>query len=110
MEIDALLNLFNSLNKEEEKAFWSVVEDLPDSIYSADKKNAQIVESCHTSDSDNKLFAELLTLTQYHNVFLRILKEIQGNKHLEECVKELKAFYNNPANEKAWKRANNTES
>ena len=110
MEIDALLNLFNSLNKEEEKAFWNVVEDLPDSIYSTDKKGTPIVKSDHTGNSDNKLFAELITLTQYHNVLLRILKEIQGNEQLEKCVQDLKAFYNNPANEKAWRRVDNTES
>lgn len=110
MEIDALLNLIDSLSEEEKKAFWNIVEDLPDSIYSTNKKDSPIVKSHHTNSSDSAVFAELLALTQYHNVFLRILKRIQGNKHLEECAKELRDFYNNPANEKAWRRVDYTES
>ena len=103
MDTGVLLNLFNSLNKEEEKAFWNVVEDLPDSIYLKTGKESLSVNLNYGGSSD-KLFAELLTLIENHNVLIRIFKEVKYNDNLEECVKDLKGFYNNPANEEAWRR------
>lgn len=103
MEIDVLLSLFNSLNEDEEKAFWDVVGDLPDSIYQKVKSKSLSTGLNHEGSSD-RLFAELLTLIENHNVLLRIFKEIKDNNNLEGCVKELKDFYNNPANEKGWRR------
>lgn len=103
MNISDLQNLLESLNESEEKAFWNVVQDLPDSIYSQERTDLS-VENSRINENANILTAELLALTRHHNVFLRIYKEIKDNDNLEECEKVLKDFYNNPDNETAWNR------
>ena len=103
MKIDCFLELLDSLNETEEKAFWNVVENLPDSIYSDGRVGCNEVK-IHDRIKRDRLFAELLAMIKYHNVLLRIFKTIKGAEDLEERVIFLKEFYNNPANENAWRR------
>lgn len=93
----------DSLSEDEKEAFWNVIADLPDSIYSESGPGAS-KEEVGAETCDDALSAELLALTENHNVFLRIYKEVGGCDNLQECVKALKDFYNNPANENVWKR------
>ena len=91
------------LTEEQKDAFFEVVRNLPDNIYPLEGVQSPI-EKLNAGIDREGLLAELLKDVENNNVFLRIVKEVRASQDLEKTVQTLIAFYNNPENEKIWKK------
>ena len=91
------------LTEEQKDAFFEVVRNLPDNIYPSEGVQSPI-EKLNAGIDREGLLAELWKDVENNNVFLRIVKEIKSSKDLETTIQALIKFYNNPENEKIWKK------
>lgn len=97
------MNNVIELTEEQKDAFFEVVRNLPDNIYPTEGTQSSI-ERLNAGIDREGLFAEHLKDVENKNVFLRIVKEIRASKDLKKTEQTLIAFYNNPENEKIWKK------
>ena len=92
------------LTEKQKDALWEVLEGLDNKICPKEGKLSFPIEYMKMKLDHGTLLPQLLKPIKDNNVFLRIVKDIKSSKDLDKTVKELIAFYNNPKNEKIWKK------